>query len=162
MDNSTYFYDYADAEFDGESFNGESLMTTLERLSPEVASDTKTWEGYSAWSVALHLAWFKYFMARSLLGEAAVGAYPFDHDAHGFGHPTRPDSDAWTSLRVYLRKIHRVTATAIRAAGPERLAEEMPEWEMPYGKAIAWYLGHDTCHIAQIRNMGVAGLKNPA
>jgi len=160
MDNpTTYFYDYADAEFDGRSFNGDSLMKTLEGLSPEAAADTKTWEKYSAWSVALHLAWFKYFMARSILGEAAVGGYPFDHDEDGFGHPTRPDADSWTAVRVYLRKIHRQTAAAIRELGPERLAAVMPEWEIPYGRAVAWYLGHDGYHIAQIRSMGVPGLK---
>jgi hypothetical protein len=158
-DTSLYLFDYADAEFDGDSFNGDSLLKTLAGLTPEVAADTRTWEGYSAWSVALHLAWYKYFIGRSLAGEAAVGAYPYEHDKHGFGKPAEVSAAAWVAVREYLVKIHRITATAIRSASPEKLAETMPEWETPYGKAIAWYLGHDTCHIAQIRNMGVPGLK---
>jgi hypothetical protein len=157
---NAYFFDYADAEFDGESFNGDSLMKTLERLSPELAADTGTWEGYSAWSVAIHLAWFKYFIARSLLGETGVGAFPFEHGEHGFGKPAEVTAKAWTETRRYLAKIHRIASDAMRGASPEKLASTMPEWEMPYGQAIAWLLGHDTCHLAQIRNMGVPGLKD--
>jgi hypothetical protein len=161
MDSTTaYFLDYADAEFDGESFNGDSLMKTLGKLSPEVAADTGTWDGYSAWSVAIHLAWFKYFLARSLLGAAAVGAFPFDHDEHGFGKPAAVTAGAWAETREYLAKIHRISQGAIRGAGPEKFAETMPEWEMPYGAAIAWLIGHDSYHIAQLRSMGVPGLKD--
>jgi hypothetical protein len=154
-----YFIDYADAEFDGESFNGDSLIKTLRKLSPEVAAGRGTWEGYSVWSVAIHLAWFKYFFARSLLGEAAVGAFPYEHDEHGFGAPATATPMAWAETLEYLARVHRLAAGAIRDTGPERLAATMDEWEMPYGQAIAWLLGHDTCHIAQIRNMGVPGLK---
>jgi hypothetical protein len=153
-----YFFDYADAEFDGGSYNGPSLMATLKRLSPEAAADAATIEGYSAWSVALHVAWFKYFIGRSLLGESALEAYPFDYGEDGFGKPREIGEGAWTEVLVYLAKIHGVTAAALRALEATRYKEPMPEWKIPWGSAIAWYLGHDAYHAAQIRNMGVKAL----
>jgi hypothetical protein len=154
----TPFFDYADADFEGESFNGESLIATLEKLTPEAAASKATHEGYSAWAVAVHLAYWKFFLARSLDAEAA-GSFPYQHDKHGFGEAVPVDEAGWKALIAYLRTIHATTGRLIRALDELRLAETMPAWKIPYAKAIAWYLGHDGYHTAQLRNMGVPGLR---
>jgi len=161
-DTTKYFYDYAEAEFNGRSFNGESLMGTLGKLGSEAAASRATHEGYSAWSVAIHVAWCKYFLATSLLGAggaAALGDFPWAHGEDGFGEPVEVSERAWKEALAYLGKVHAAAAAAIRAAGPEDLARTMPVWGIPFGQAIAWYLGHDGYHAAQIRNMGVPGLR---
>lgn len=151
----SYVLDYADAEFSGPSFNGDSLLATLRSLTPALAASKSTYEGYSAWSVAVHVAWFKYFIGRSLGGLEAVGDFPYAHDEEGFGEDRPVDAAAWNGLIAYLERIHGLTAALIRKLDAARAAETMPEWQIPYGRAVAWYLGHDSYHIAQIRNMGL-------
>ena len=48
---------------------------------------------------------------------------------------------------------------AIRGLSDSRLDERMPEWKASYRRAIAWLCTHDAYHTAQIRSMGVTGLK---
>ncbi len=156
----SYFLDYAEAEFDGESFNGPSLMATLDGLSARAAANVETWEGYSAWSVAVHVAYYKFYFVRAILGPEKAGPFPYPKDEHGFGDPTVVSEEDWAALRGYLRRIHSDALDALRAIGAAgRLGDSMPRWDMPYGKAIAWLVGHDTYHAAQIRSMGVPGLQ---
>jgi uncharacterized damage-inducible protein DinB len=149
----------ADAEFDGESFNGPSLMVTLEKLSPEAAASHDTFEGYSAWETAIHCLYFKYFIARSLGVTGSVEPYPYEQES--FIRVEGADPEAWRQLDAYLRRVHHATWRAIAELGEERLASIMPEWKIPYSSAIAWLATHDTYHTAQIRNMGVPGLRSP-
>jgi hypothetical protein len=164
--------DLADVEFDGKSFNGPSFMKTLESLSPEVAAYRDTYEGYSAWGIALHCAYFKYFIAKSLgvsvavgtsapIGTAPIEPYPFDVGDDGFGEPVAATPEAWRAVCDYLRASHRAVWAFARSLSPEALAATMPEWKTPYARAIAWLATHDTFHAAQLRSMGVPGVKEP-
>jgi uncharacterized damage-inducible protein DinB len=151
--------DLADAEFGGESFNGPSLMATLDRLSPDQAAYRDTYEGYSAWGVALHCAYFKRFVAASL--GAAPEAYPFDYGEDGFGAPAAETAEAWRAVLDYLRSSHRAVWAAARPLSAEALAAVMPEWKTPYARVLSWLATHDTFHVAQLRSMGVPGVKEP-
>lgn len=153
--------DLADAEFDGESFNGPSFMKTLESLSPESAASTATWEGYSAWEVAHHVAYYKYYIARELGAAGPIEPYPFPAGRSGFAPPREVSAAAYKDLLGYLRRAHRCVTEAIRAADPGKLVEIMPKWDIPFAKAAAWLCTHDSYHAAQIRSMGVPGLKEP-
>ena len=151
--------DLADQEFSGESFNGPSLIRTLELLTPEMAAYSATYEGYSAWSVALHVAYFKHFVAFAF--DSSVGAYPLQKGPSGFGMPNDTGLSAWNELLAYLREVHAAGMRLFRAAEDPRLNEIMPRWKVPFVQAISWLCSHDTYHCAQIRNMGVPGLKEP-
>ena len=157
-DTSEYLLDYADAEFDGDSWNGDSLMKTLAAITPEEAFDTRTKEGYSAWSVAVHLAYYKHFVAKAFLGEGAVGPFPWEVGKHEFGLPIAVNAEAWAALLAYLVRFHRLAVAAIRAASPERLAETRPGSKTSLGELAGWYLSHDSYHIGQIRSMGTPGI----
>jgi len=162
MDSSIAFLAaLADDEFDGRSFNGPSLMKTLGSLSPEVAAYPGTWEGYSAWGVALHCAYFKYFIARSLGAAGAIHPYPFDQGADGFGAPAAVDVPSWAAVQAYLRRAHAAAWAAAAGLDQAALAAIMPEWKIPYSRALAWLASHDSYHVAQIRSMGVPGIKEP-
>jgi hypothetical protein len=156
-----FFLDYAESEFEGDCFNGPSLMATLESLKPATAASNATYEGYSAWEVANHVAYYKYFLARSLGAAAAIEPFPFDTANYGFSQPEVAAAADWAALLAYLKKAHRCVMEAIAAAGPEKLAATMPEWKIPFGKAAAWLCSHDSYHLAQIRNMGIEELKSP-
>lgn len=62
--------DCADAEFEGESYDGQSLIAMLRGLDAATAAADSAYEGYSAWSVAYHVAYCKWVVAKS-------GASPF-------------------------------------------------------------------------------------
>lgn len=151
--------DFADAEFDGETLNGPSFMKTLESLGPDAAAWRDTHEGYSAWEVALHVAYFKHVVYRALV--ASPDPYPLPKGPSGFARPAEPTVEAWKETLAAIRDLHRKTMAAARAAAPSFLDEEMPKWGISRLKAIVWLCSHDTYHGAQLRNMGVPGLKEP-
>jgi hypothetical protein len=151
--------DYADAEFDGESLNGPSFMKTLEALGPEAASWQATHEGYSAWEVALHVAYFKHVLYRALVPDPLP--YPLPKGPSGFARPAELTAEAWRVTLAAIRALHARTMDAARAAAPALLEEEMPKWGLPKLKALVWLCGHDSYHSAQLRSMGVPGLKEP-
>lgn len=151
----------ADDEFDGECLNGPSFMKTLESLSPEVAAWKDTWEGFSAWEIAQHCGYYKHFLAEAL--GANPGPNPFAKDRWGFGSvPAQPDEAAWKALLSALRASHKAVWDAARAASTDGLDATFPAWKMSFSKAIAWLATHDTFHGAQLRSMGVPGLKSKA
>lgn len=148
----------ADREFDGDSLNGPSLMATLDSLSASEALSTDTFEGYSAWEIAAHCAYYKYLIARGLGAGAELEPYPF---AEGnFPPPPAGAGDsAWKEARDYLRLAHRVCSDEIRASGPAALDGEFAQWKMAFRDAIAWLCSHDSYHNAQIRSMGLPALR---
>lgn len=160
-----YLFDLSDAEFgtggeDNPSFNSASLISVLEKLSPEAAASTDTYEGYSAWGVGLHVAYYKFFVISALAGEPVTGTYPFAIGSYGFGElPACPDARSWKEVTDYLRRIHGIQMQVLRSAGPVRLADIFPAWKIAFGRAAAWLVSHDSYHTAQILSMGVPGLK---
>ncbi|OHE65425.1 MAG: hypothetical protein A2Z99_14380 [Treponema sp. GWB1_62_6] len=150
----------ADKEFDGESFNGPSLMATLDSLTAEQAASEATFEGYSAWEIAIHCAWYKHFIARSL--GAKVELFPYPYAEKNFAPiPAPPDDVAWKTTRAVLRRAHHEAMQTFRDASSEELDAMFSEWGVPFREAIAWLCTHDVFHNAQIRTMGVPGLRQP-
>jgi len=150
---------YADAQFDGDSYDGLPFMKTLESLSFDAAASTDTHEGYSAWEVALHVLYYKYYFIKAMGAAAAVEPYPYPQG--NFVSPPERSQEAWTLLHARLRAAHRAAMGAILAFPAARLDEPVPGWGEPFGRGIAWLCGHDAYHAAQIRSMGVPGLKAP-
>jgi len=157
--------DYADAEFDGESCNGASLMGTLRALDAAQAAAESTFEGYSAWSVALHVAYCKWAVAKGMLDDAdraalaaELGPYPHPIGAGGFAAPLDSSAEAWEACLAYLARVHGVAMRVVREADDAEVEREFALWKMPMGKAIVWLCGHDSYHTAQIRSMGLPGL----
>ncbi len=151
-----YFLDVIDAEFFGKSWNGPSLTATLDRLSAAEAADDTTWEGYSAWSIALHCAKCKRVVAVDL----GVRAPDWDYgEETWFPAPADPSPEAWERDRELLRVMHDLSMGALRSLPEARLADEMPSWKRPWGQVIAWLATHDAFHGAQLRSMGLPALK---
>lgn len=154
--------DYADEEFDGESYNGHSLMDTLSSLDAPDAASESTFEGYSAWSIALHVAYCKWVVASELLDEAGrdkLGPYPYPVGEGGYAAPSVTSDEAWASFKDYLVRVHRLATRAIREVGEEKSRGQMQAWKIPMLKVLVWLCGHDSYHTAQIRNMGLEALK---
>jgi uncharacterized damage-inducible protein DinB len=149
----------ANAEFSGNSLNGHSFMETLESLSPGMAAYDFTYEGYSAWEVAHHVAYFKHRVTKAL--DPSLEPYPLPKGPSGFAAPLAVSDEAWRAVLDYLKDIHARALEAIRKAPASKFDEPMPKWEVSIGEAVAWLCTHDLYHTAQLRNMGVPGLKEP-
>ena len=148
--------DLANQECLSGSFNGPALVETLRLLSPEEAASTETYEGYSAWSVALHVLYFKHLIA-SELGEVPV---TYDYEKADFPKPPDEITQAsWDKVIGDIEATHRSFADGLAAATTEKLEATYESWKIPLGKAVAWAISHDSNHNAQIRNMGLPTLK---
>jgi len=155
----TLLYDMADREFRGHTFNGQSLMETLRPLTAAEAADRGTVEGYSAWDNLIHCVYFKYVLVRHLGASAPCDPYPWQEGSF----PPIPDVSpaAWTKALGYAELVHDTFLGALRSLDPARLSEPFPAWECTLGEALIWIPPHDTYHVAQVRNMGLATFKKP-
>jgi hypothetical protein len=151
-----YTLDNMEAEFSGKSWNGASLLATLDRLSAVEASSMETWEGYSAWEIALHCAKCKRIVAVELGAE--VPDWPFPAEPW-FPSPPDTSGESWARDKALLVACHDAAMKALRAFPDSRLDETMAFWKSPWGKVLAWFGDHDAFHGAQIRSMGLPSLK---
>jgi len=155
----TLLYDMTDREFRGHTFNGQSLMETLRPLTAAEAADRNTVEGYSAWDNLIHCVFFKYVVVRFLGASAPCDPYPWKEGSF----PPIPDVSeaAWAQALAYAELVHDTYLAALKSLDPNRLGEAFPAWECTLGEALIWIPPHDTYHVAQVRNMGLAKFKKP-
>jgi len=148
----------ANQEFAGPSLNGPALIETLRSLAPEEAASTDTYEGYSAWGVALHVLYFKHLVASELGAEVP----PYNYEPVGFPkQPAETSRAAWDTLIGELELTHAGLIAAVEGASEERLNEIHESWKMPVWNSLMWAISHDTNHTAQIRSMGLPSLRKP-
>ena len=150
--------DLSNQECLGGSFNGPALLETLRSLSPEEAASTDTYEGYSAWSVALHVLYFKHMIGEAL--GAKLPAYGYEKTDFP-AVPVNPDKAAWQKVIADNETVHKAFAEALGAATDDQLEATYAPWKVPLGAAVAWIVSHDTNHNTQIRNMGLPSLRKP-
>ncbi|MBU0935420.1 MAG: DinB family protein [Spirochaetes bacterium] len=150
-------YDLIDREFNGRSWNGPSLMATLEKLDASTAASQATWEGYSAWEIAIHCACCKFIILDDL--GITMPEWPYGRE-HLFGQPEDSSEATWQRDKQLFTLVHERCMQAIKALSPEQLAAEMPSWKAPWVEIITWLTTHDAFHGAQIRSMGLAQLKD--
>jgi hypothetical protein len=147
-----------ESEFSGKPLNGPSFMDTLTALTPQSASSMNTFEGYSAWEIVQHVLYYKYLVAKFLGASGELDPYPYAQ-GNFVPQPDKPDDQAWRGLKEHLLKTHGVLREAIRSFPEDDYGRIIPEWKIPFGRAVFWVCGHDVFHNAQIRSMGIKELK---
>lgn len=152
-----------DLEFQGTAegmgINGPSLLSVLASLDCERAAFAGTHEGYSVWEIVRHLAYAKHYFASQIL-EGTV-AYPYAVGPGGFSAPEDAGPAAWEEQIRYLEEAHRLSKAAIAAIRPEDRRMQLGEWGLSREAAAVSICNHDSYHVAQIRSMGVPGLRRP-
>lgn len=160
MDAMTKFLlNHIDHEFRGPSMNGPSLMETLRPLSHSKAASHKTFDGYSAWEIAVHLANYRMIILREL-GKAAP-LEPYRWRSSDFApqmHERDATAASWTACLEYLEQLHDAVLAAFRSSDAPKPGQLMDKWGIPWGEVLVWYSGHDTFHSAQLRSMGTPGI----
>ena len=146
-----------------EAWFGPNLRSTLAALSLDDLTCDETYEGYSAWELALHCAYWKWWARTHITKEK--DAFPY-----GLTDFTEPEKaggmEAWKRDLAYLDEQHHLLKEALKALPEERLEEP---WFGPDGKPqkdnLARHLMgvafHDAYHTAQIRSMGLKTLRDP-
>lgn len=146
------FFTMLDLEFNGKSWNGPSLMATLQRLSAEEAASTATWEGYSAWEVAIHCASCKAIICKD--AGKPVAEWTYD-PKQIFAKPAAVGQAAWEADKQLFTLVHDRCSAVLRGMSDQDLAGQMASWKAPWMEIVSWLLTHDAFHAAQIRSMGL-------
>jgi len=146
-----------DTEFKGKSFNGYSLISTLEQINAEEAASTDSYEKYSVWGIVLHVMFCKYLLAKHL-GADTENLYPYNED-YWPDLPASKTEESWQETIENLKRVHEAYVNALKKNPIEKWSEEFPEWKIPWSKIIYWFPTHYTFHAAQIRNMGIKKYK---
>jgi len=144
-------------EFVTGSYNAPALLETLASIDAETAFSEATWEGYSPAGIALHVMYYKFLLARSL---SPLFTETFRYAEGNFPPvPGGSPKDVWKQILDDLLHYDTAYAGSLRSFPESRLEETMPEFGCSYRKAILWMITHDTYHNAQVRSMGVSGLR---
>jgi len=149
----------ADREFRGHTFNGYSLMETVNSLRAEEAVSTDSYEGYSAWSILAHCVYYKFYLLRFLGLSGAVEPYRWNEDSF----PVIPDQSeqAWEDARAYANEVHEAFLAMLQDLEARQFELKIPAWDCTVQEAILWLPAHDSIHNGQIRNMGIKSLRKP-
>lgn len=150
MDHWQRQLDMWDREWQGKSFNGRSLRDELlAHPAAEVASD-RTVEEYTVWGVALHVHRYKELFLSLLEGRDPVwpeGEEDFPPVPENLTEPR------WLETIETMSTTHDALLAKARTLDEAFLETVFPPWEITWGEAFAWAVGHDGYHTAQIRNM---------
>lgn len=140
-----------DRDWKGQSFNGRCLMEELSAHSAQEASTDRTVEGYTVWSVALHVHRYKELMLAQLEGRAPV--WPEGDD----DFPALPegglDEKRWIATIHHLDATHQELVARARTLDEAFLETVFEPWQITWAETFVWAAGHDGYHTAQIRNM---------
>ena len=152
---------YADREFFGDnrgrSVNGIAFLPLLRSMTLDQIISEDTFEGYSVWEIACHVAYCKYYFAKNAgLGELV---YPYEVGLEGFASPKDRSQKGWEDFLNTLENFHTKAMKTVESIGNERRNEKLGDWSMNIGDSVVWLCAHDTYHTAQIKNMAVPGLK---
>lgn len=147
-----------DQAFYGPAWHGPSLWPTLKKLKLEEALGTGTFEGRSAWQVALHSAYWKHRVSLGL-AKASRGKVMAPHRFFRgpADWPRLPEPANRASWRLDLERIHEIHL------GWRAVVESFPPelWGTDTGRGFSasdlafGASAHDLYHAAMIRNMGV-------
>ena len=144
--------DHLNSVFYGEAWHGAALLPTIRDLDATQAQK-KNAEGYSAWGVALHCAYWKFAIRRAL---AAAGESPvFGRSPDDFPDLPEPaDAQAFETDVAFLVAEHKALIESVNRFPAERLGEKAPKLSTDFAGVILGGACHDAYHTAHIRNLG--------
>lgn len=145
--------DHLDSVFYGKAWHGAALLPTIEKfkLAPAAIEND---EGFSAWKIVLHCAYWKFDVRRRLtIGtpRPIFGRKPRDFPRL----PAEISDKTWEADKRFLEEEHRLLREAVLAL-PEALLDEVPpRGHFTHSGYILGAASHDVYHTAHIRNLGV-------
>ena len=150
--------DMLDSAFAHEGWHGASLVPTLRKLSLEQLTDSNTYDGYTAWGIALHCAYWKYRARRRLIEIVLAEDPPKRFERSPADWPDLPaerTSETWKRDFDLLRSEHQLLKDVVSRLSVAQLATPSPKTSAPMAGFVYGVAAHDAYHTAQIRNMGL-------
>lgn len=130
--------------YDGDAWHGPSLVSLLDRITPERAFEHPIAGAHSAAELVAHIAFWKSVVQRRTEGDAVS-----DANAHDW-RPLDPTATPWPVLRQRLDAAHAALVARVEGLDDHRLEEPVP------GQAINTYVmlhgvvQHDLYHAGQL------------
>ena len=147
--------DFMDSVFYGPGWHGAELYSTLQSLSLEQARQPGGPDGYSAWQLALHSAYWKHVILQRL----GVTAKPFERAPDDFpALPQTPDQSAWEADLQLLVDKHEAIKSEVRRLGNAELGQASIDESFSKESLVLSIAAHDAYHTGHLRNMGISGL----
>lgn len=129
---------------------GVTVVGALRNVDAREAHRVPRGGRHSIWSLALHLAYWKYAVRRHLVREP-IPRFPRS-PANWPAVPRRADEALWQADRALVAEEHRRFVAAAAALDPARLTRRPPRKKTwTYGELIAGILAHDAYHVGQIQ-----------
>jgi hypothetical protein len=145
--------------FSGSAWHGANLYGTLESLDVQQALHESA-DGFSAWKIALHCAYWKYRVRRKLNEAAGVALQKFERSPADWPRLPATLGDAnWRSDLAFLQRHHEALRAAIVDMAPSLIFETYGREGRPYHRLIVGAAAHDAYHAAHVRNIGIPRLR---
>ena len=147
--------DFMDSVFYGPGWHGPELYPTLQSLSVEQALQPAGPDGYSAWQLVLHCAYWKHIILKRL----GVTDAPFERAPDDFpALPEHKDRGAWERDLQLLVDKHEALKAVVRRLGNAELGQASTDERFSRESLVLSIAAHDAYHTGHLRNMGVEGL----
>ncbi len=148
-----------DDGFSSKGWQGPSnLVNTVENLTLDQLTFPSPHEGYSIWQIALHCAYWKWYVRKILVGQEAGDFQRSPADFPSL--PTVINLETWQKDLDLLLAEHRSMIKAVEEFPLQKWWDIAPgeKVKRPYVKFVYGVAAHDIYHTGQIRNMGVPDL----
>lgn len=148
--------DFMDSVFYGPGWHGPELYPTLQSLTPEQALQPGGPDGYCAWQLVLHCAYWKH----TILVRLGVTDKPFEREPDDFPVlPQARDREAWERDLQLLVDKHEAIKNEVRRLANNELGELSTDERFTKESLVLSIAAHDAYHVGHIRNMGIMGLQ---
>jgi hypothetical protein len=144
--------------FTGPAWHGASLYGTLGGLDARQALHESA-DGFSAWKIALHCAYWKYRVRRKLDEAAGLAPKKFERSPADWPRLPAPDDEHWRADLAFLRSHHEALRAAIVDMKSSLVFEAYGREGRSYHRLIAGAAAHDAYHAAHARNIGIPRLR---
>lgn len=152
-DRKKMLLDHLDSVFFGKAWHGSALLPTIRKFDLEHAL-IENEEGYSAWKIVLHCAYWKFDVRRvlTLSGERPL----FPRKPRDFPHlPEERNAASWKADRRFLEEEHSLLREVVDSFPSGRLDEVPEKGRFTFAGYILGAAAHDVYHTAHLRNLGV-------
>lgn len=139
-------------EFNGSSFNGTSIIKTLEELGFADIINKENKDKMSPWMVFQHTIFCKYVTLEVLLKPKKLDSLPFEYTDYP-DQPENPDEQQWKTIITYGKQIHSELIEVLKNVKQEVLGKKIDMWDCTISDIMEWLPTHDTYHNAHIRNV---------
>ena len=144
-----------DDAFEGPNWFGPALLPSLSSLTLDQTTFRSPYEGYSAWKVLLHCAYWTHVVLTDL--DPTAGSFvraPADW-------PDLPHSQTAAAFEDDLELLvetHRRFRRTVLAMTDGQLTAVHGVKDAPVYRLVGSIPAHDTYHTAHIRNLGIPGV----